>query len=111
MAYNNEAQRLFEQHHLKLPKLIKHYRLGLDLGDNTIADILANMPDSEDKAHLIRVLNCDECGSVKADKYGNPRYIIPIEYFVKDGVVNEKFVLRMTKGVFKNTTAGVVNIS
>lgn len=101
MAYNNEAQRLFEQHHLKLPKLIKHYRLGLDLGDNTIADMLANTPDSEDKAHLIRVLNCDECGSVKADKYGNPRYIIPIEYFAKDGVVNEKFVLRMVKGVFK----------
>ena len=101
MAYSNEAKRLFEQHHLKLPKLIKHYRLGLDLGDNTIADMLANMPDSEDKEHLIRVLNCDECGSLKADKYGNPRYIIPIEYFAKDGVVNEKFVLRMSKGVFK----------
>lgn len=101
MAYNNEAKRLFEQHHLKLPKLIKHYRLGLDLGDNTIADMLANMPDSEDKAHLIRVLNCDEWGSVSADKYGNPRYIISTEYFAKDGVVNEKFVLRMSKGVFK----------
>lgn len=99
MAYNNEAQRLFEQHHLKLPKLIKHYRLGLD--DNTIADMLANMPDGEDKVHLIRVLNCDEWGSVSADKYGHPRYIIPIEYFAKDGVVNEKFVLRISKGVFK----------
>nr|DAN74073.1 MAG TPA: hypothetical protein [Caudoviricetes sp.] len=99
MAYNNEAKRLFEQHNLKLPKLIKHYRLGID--DNDIAKILANMPDSEDKAHLIRVLNCDECALVRADKYGNPRYIIPIGYFSKDGVVNEKFVLRMTKDVFK----------
>lgn len=34
MAYNNEAKRLFEQHNLKLPKLIKYYRLGL--GDDTI---------------------------------------------------------------------------
>ena len=99
MAYNNEAQRLFKQHNLTLSKLIRHYRLGLD--DNTIADMLANLPDSEDKAHLIRVLNCDECGSVSADKYGNSRYIIPIEYFAKDGVVNEKFVLHMVKGVFK----------
>lgn len=99
MAYNIEAKRLFEQHSLTLPKLIKHYRLGLD--DNAIADMLANMPDSEDKEHLIRVLNCDECGSVSADKYGRPRYIIHIEYFVKDGVINEKFVLRMAKGVFK----------
>lgn len=44
MAYSNEAKRLFEQHNLKLPKLIKHYRLGID--DNAIAEILANMPDS-----------------------------------------------------------------
>lgn len=99
MAYNNEAKRLFEQHHLKLPKLIKHYRLGL--GDDTIRRMIYDMPDSEDKEQLVRVLNCDECGSVKADKYGNSRYIIPIEYFAKDGVVNEKFVLRLTKGVFK----------
>lgn len=104
MAYNNEAKRLFEQHNLKLPKLIKHYRLGID--DNAIAEILANTPDSEDKAHLIRVLNCDECGLVRADKYGNPRYIIPIGYFSKDGVVNEKFVLRMTKDVFKKYNGG-----
>lgn len=99
MAYNNEAKRLFEQHHLELPKLIKHYRLGL--GDDTIRRMIYDMPDSEDKEQLVRVLNCDECGSVKADKYGNSRYIIPIEYFAKDGVVNEKFVLRLTKGVFK----------
>lgn len=99
MAYNNEAKRLFEQHHLKLPKLIKHYRLGL--GDDTIRRMIYDMPDSEDKEQLVRVLNCDECGSVKADKYGNSRYIIPIGYFAKDGVVNEKFVLRMSKGVFK----------
>lgn len=104
MAYNNEAKRLFEQHSLKLPKLIKHYRLGID--DNDIAKILANMPDSEDKAHLIRVLNCDECVLVRADKYGNPRCIIPIEYFSKDGVVNEKFVLRMSKDVFKKYNGG-----
>lgn len=101
MAYNNEAQRLFEQHHLKLPKLIKHYRLGLDLGDNTIADTLANMPDSEDKAHLIRVLNCDDCASVKEDKHGNSRYIIPMKYFMKGGATNEKFVRSLTEGVFK----------
>lgn len=99
MAYNNEAQRLFEQHNLTLPKLIRHYRLGLD--DTTITDMLANMPDSEDKEQLVRVLNCNDCGSVKEDKYGNPRHIIPIEYFAKDGLVNEKFVLRLTKGVFK----------
>lgn len=104
MAYNNEAKRLFEQHSLKLPKLIKHYRLGID--DNDIAKILANMPDSEDKAHLIRVLNCYECALVRADKYGNPRCIIPIEYFSKDGVVNEKFVLRMSKDVFKKYNGG-----
>lgn len=99
MAYNNEAKRLFEQHHLKLPKLIKHYRLGL--GDDTIRRMIYDMPDSEDKKQLVRVLNCNDCVSVKADKYGNPRYIIPIEYFAKDGVVNEKFILGMTKGVFK----------
>lgn len=99
MAYNNEAKRLFEQHHLKLPKLIKHYRLGL--GDDTIRGMIYDMPDSEDKEHLVRILNCDEVGSVKEDKCGNSRYIIPIQYFAKDGVVNEKFVLRMTKGVFK----------
>lgn len=99
MAYNNEAKRLFEQHHLKLPKLIKHYRLGL--GDDTIRRMIYDMPDSKDKEQLVRVLNCDECGSIKADKYGNPQYIIPIGYFAKDGVVNEKFILGMTKGVFK----------
>lgn len=99
MAYNNEAKRLFEQHNLKLPKLIRHYRL--DLGDNTIRRMIYDMPDSEDKEHLVRILNCDEVCSVKADKYGNSRYIIPIQYFAKDGVANEKFVLRMTKGVFK----------
>lgn len=99
MAYNNEAKRLFEQHNLKLPKLIRHYRLGL--GDDTIRRMIYDMPDSEDKEQLVRVLNCNDCGSVKEDKHGNPRYIIPIEYFAKDGVVNEKFVLRLTKGVFK----------
>lgn len=104
MAYNNEAKRLFERLNFKLPKLIKDYLLGID--DNAIAEMLVNMPDSEDKAHLIRVLNCDECALVRADKYGNPRYIIPIGYFSKDGVVNEKFVLRMTKGVFKKKYNG-----
>lgn len=99
MAYNNEAKRLFEQYHLKLPKLIKDYR-GILYYDN-ITRMINNMPDSEDKEQLVRVLNCDECVSVRADKYGNSRYIIPIRYFSKDGVVNEKFVLRMTKGVFK----------
>ena len=64
------------------------------------------MPDSEDEAHLIRVLNCDECALVRADKYGNPRCIIPIECFSKDGVVNEKFVLRMGKDVFKKYNGG-----
>lgn len=63
--------------------------------------MIDNMPDSEDKEQLVRVLNCDDYRSVKADKYGNPRYIISIVYFSKDGVVNEKFVLRLTKGVFK----------
>ena len=99
MAYNNEAKRLFEQHNLKLPKLIKHYRRNLD--DDTLVRMLDDMPKSDDKEQLIRVLNCNDVCSVKADKYGNPRHIIPIEYFAKDGVVNEKFVLRLTKGVFK----------
>lgn len=99
MAYNKEAQRLFEQHNLKLPKLIKDYRGVLYYDD--ISRMLDPMPDSEDKKQLVRVLNCNDVGSVKADKYGNPRYIIPIEYFAKDGVVNEKFVLGLTKGVFK----------
>lgn len=99
MAYNNEAKRLFEQHHLKLPKLIKHYQLGL--GDDTIRGMIYDMPDSEDKEHLLRVLNCTDVGSVKADKYGNSRYIIPIQYFAKNGVVNEKFVRSLTEGVFK----------
>lgn len=99
MAYNNEAKRLFEQHNLKLPKLIKDYRGVLYYDD--ISRMLDPMPDSEDKKQLVRVLNCDDVGSVKADKYGNPRYIIPIEYFAKDGVVNEKFVLGLVKGVFK----------
>ena len=99
MAYNNEAKRLFEQHNLKLPKLIKDYRGVLYYDD--ISRMLDPMPDSEDKKQLVRVLNCNDVGSVKADKYGNPRYIIPIEYFAKDGVVNEKFILGLTKGVFK----------
>nr|DAM51147.1 MAG TPA: hypothetical protein [Caudoviricetes sp.] len=99
MAYNKEAQRLFKQHNLKLPKLIKDYRGVLYYDD--ISRMLDPMPDSEDKKQLVRVLNCNDVGSVKADKYGNPRYIIPIEYFAKDGVVNEKFVLGLTKGVFK----------
>ena len=99
MAYNNEAKRLFEQHNLKLPKLIKDYR-GALYYDN-ITRMIDLMPDSEDKKQLIRVLNCNDVGSVKADKYGNSRYIIPIEYFAKDGVVNEKFILGLTKGVFK----------
>lgn len=99
MAYNNEAKRLFERLHLKLPKLIKDYRGVLYYDD--ISRMLDPMEDSEDKKQLVRVLNCNECGSVKADKFGNPRYIIPIEYFAKDGVVNEKFILGMTKGVFK----------
>lgn len=99
MAYNNEAKRLYERLNLKLPKLIKDYRGVLYYDD--ISRMLDPMPDSEDKKQLVRVLNCNDVGSVKADKYGNPRYIIPIEYFVKDGVINEKFVLRMTKGVFK----------
>ena len=99
MAYNKEAQRLFKQHNLKLPKLIKDYRGVLYYDD--ISRMLDPMPDSEDKKQLVRVLNCNDVGSVKADKYGNPRYIIPIEYFAKDGVVNEKFVLGLAKGVFK----------
>lgn len=99
MAYNNEAKRLFERLNLKLPKLIKDYRGVLYYDD--ISRMLDPMPDSEDKKQLVRVLNCNDVGSVKADKYGNPRYIIPIEYFAKDGVVNEKFVLGLVKGVFK----------
>lgn len=99
MAYNNEAKRLFERLNLKLPKLIKDYRGVLYYDD--ISRMLDPMPDSEDKKQLVRVLNCNDVGSVKADKYGNPRYIIPIEYFAKDGVVNEKFILGLTKGVFK----------
>lgn len=99
MAYNNEAKRLFEQHHFKLPKLIKCYRLGI--GDDTIQRMIGDISDSGDKRQLIRVLNCDDCSSVKADKYGNSRYIIPITYFAKDSVVDEKYVISMTKGVFK----------
>lgn len=99
MTYNNEAKRLFERLNLKLPKLIKDYRGVLYYDD--ISRMLDPMPDSEDKKQLVRVLNCNDVGSVKADKYGNPRYIIPIEYFAKDGVVNEKFVLGLVKGVFK----------
>lgn len=99
MAYNNEAKRLFERLNLKLPKLIKDYRGVLYYDD--ISRMLDPMPDSEDKKQLVRVLNCNDVGSVKADKYGNTRYIIPIEYFAKDGVVNEKFVLGLVKGVFK----------
>lgn len=99
MAYNNEAKRLFERLNLKLLKLIKDYRGVLYYDD--ISRMLDPMPDSEDKKQLVRVLNCNDVGSVKADKYGNPRYIIPIEYFAKDGVVNEKFVLGLVKGVFK----------
>lgn len=99
MAYNNEAKRLFERLNLKLPKLIKDYRGVLYYDD--ISRMLDPMPGSEDKKQLVRVLNCNDVGSVKADKYGNPRYIIPIEYFAKDGVVNEKFVLDLVKGVFK----------
>lgn len=99
MAYNNEAKRLFERLNLKLPKLIKDYRGVLYYDD--ISRMLDPMPDSEDKKQLVRVLNCNDVGSVKADKYGNPRYIIPIEYFAKDGVVNEKFVLGLVNGVFK----------
>lgn len=104
MAFNNEAKRLFEQYHLKLPKLIKDYR-GVLYYDN-ITRMIDNMPDSEDKEQLVRVLNCDDCASVRADKYGNPRYIIPIGYFSKDGVVNEKFVLRLAKDVFKKYNGG-----
>nr|DAR92813.1 MAG TPA: hypothetical protein [Caudoviricetes sp.] len=99
MAYNNEAKRLFERLNLKLPKLIKDYRGVLYYDD--ISRMLDPMPDSEDKKQLVRVLNCDECGSVKADKYGNPRYIIPMKYFMKGGATNEKFVRSLTKGVFK----------
>lgn len=99
MAYNNEAKRLFERLHLKLPKLIRDYR-GVQYYDD-ITRMIDPMPDGEDKKQLVRVLNCDDCVSVKADKYGNSRYIIPIEYFAKDGVVNEKFILGMLKGVFK----------
>ncbi len=99
MAYNNEAKRLFERLHLKLPKLIRDYRGVLYYDD--VTRMIDPMPDSEDKKQLVRLLNCDDCVSVKADKYGNSRYIIPIEYFAKDGVVNEKFILGMTKGVFK----------
>ena len=99
MAYNNEAKRLFERLNLKLPKLIKDYRGVLYYDD--ISRMLDPMPDSEDKKQLVRVLNCNDVGSVNADKYGNPRYIIPFEYFAKDGVFNEKFVLGLVKGLFK----------
>lgn len=99
MAYNNEAKRLFEQYNLKLPKLIKHYRCNLD--DDTLVRMLDDMPKSDDKEQLIRVLDCDDCVSVKEDKHGNPRYIIPMKYFMKGGATNEKFVRSLTEGVFK----------
>ena len=99
MAYNNEAKRLFEQYNLTLSKLIKHYRRNLD--DDTICRMLDDMPKSDDKEQLIRVLDCDDYISVKDDKHGNSRYIIPMKYFMKGGAVNEKFVRSMTEGVFK----------
>lgn len=99
MAYNNEAKRLFEQYNPKLPKLIKHYRCNLD--DDTLVRMLDNMPKSDDKEQLIRVLDCDDCVSVKDDKHGNSRYVIPMKYFMKGSAVNEKFVRSMTEGVFK----------
>lgn len=99
MAYNNEAKRLFEQHNFKLPKLIKHYRRNLD--DDTLVRMLDDMPKSDDKEQLIRVLDCDDCVSVKEDKHGNSRYIIPMKYFMKGGATNEKFVRSLTEGVFK----------
>lgn len=99
MAYNIEAKRLFEKCNLILPKLIKHYRLKLD--DDTIQRMLDDMPDSTDKEHLTQVLNCDDYYSVADDKYGHARYAIPMTYFMKSGVVDEKFVLSMAKGTFR----------
>ncbi len=98
MAYNNEAKRLFEQHHLKLPKLIKHYRLGI--ADNTIQRMIDDMPESEDKEHLKRVLNCRAYYSVRDDKYGNRRYAIPFSYFMKEGRCDEDFVRKLIKDPF-----------
>lgn len=99
MAYNNEAKRLFERLNLKLPKLIKDYRGVLYYDD--ISRMLDPMPDSEDKKQLVRVLNCNDVGSVKEDKHGNSRYIIPMKYFMKGGATNEKFVRSLAEGVFK----------
>lgn len=103
MAYNNEAKRIFNWYGHQLLRAIKHY-----LNDGlptktlyTLREMIDDMPDGEDNEQLIRVLNCKECCSVKADMYGNARYIIPISYFAKDGVVNEKSVLHMARGIFK----------
>lgn len=99
MAYNNEAKRLFEKYNLTLPKLIKHYHRNLD--DDSICRMLDDMENSDDKRQLVRVLDCDDCYSVADDKYGHTRYAIPMTYFMKSGVVNEKFVLSMAKGTFR----------
>ena len=103
MACNNEAKRVFDWFGYQLPHAIEHY-----LNDgipsktaHTLRGMLDDMPKSDDKEWLIRVLDCDDCVSVKDDKHGNSRYVIPMKYFMKGSAVNEKFVRSMTEGVFK----------
>lgn len=103
MAYNTEAKRMFERFGHQLSQAIKYYRLS-SLEDKIgymISDMLRNMPESEDKEQLVRVLNCEECFSVKEDKYGNTRYVIPFKYFMKEGCLDENFVRSLFKDTFR----------
>jgi hypothetical protein len=103
MAYNKEAKRLFDWFGYQLPHAIEHYcDAGLPSKTaHALRDILDDMPDSEDKEQLIRVLNWKAIHYVREDKYRNPRLMVSIECFMKDPTADRKFVSNMVKGVFR----------
>ena len=99
MAYNNEAKRLFERLNLKLPKLIKDYR-GCSI-------LWWHQPNAWPYARQWRQKAISSGFELQWCWFSQGRQVResslhnPIEYFAKDGVVNEKFVLGLVKGVFK----------
>lgn len=112
MAYNNEAKRLFDWFGYQLPHAIEHY-----LNDgipsktaHTLRGMLDDMPDSEDKEQLLRVLNWSGIHYVKEDKYRNPRLAISIDCFMKDSAVDRKFVSNMVGGMFRKYSGNHPNL-
>lgn len=103
MAYNNEAKRMFERFGRQLPQAIRFYRRSTveDKTGYMISNILLDMPDGVDKEQIKRVLNCKEHYSVRDDKYGNGRYAIPFNYFMKEGQRDEDFVRTLIKDPFR----------